>query len=443
MNHTLHSGELATRYARTARTALSALLTAFVALALAMVGDAYGAVAFTAATGTVVSDISETSTPDTHKVRDVSDTLSVLESNRFPFDTMLRRMPNRRRPAHNVKVEFPKTDRTAPRQDTVAASSNGHAGGASVTLSVNNAAMWRGNDVVGVANDLTKPNMVVTSTDVGAGTITVQAVSTTGYGTVPDFVLGDAITRITTSKTERDTPSASRAIMPAYDHNFIHTYDAVVSVSDHRMRTKNYTTTDDWTRARQDNLYDLRKSIEYNNIIGTLSETTGANGHPRWTQNGILRYITQEINYTIGSLSWANLIDINAEVFTGNKGAFTRMLFADSVLSADLDKSFLANERHTPSLKIAGVEFTELRTRHGRLMLAYHPGLDEMGFRSFGFVVDMNEVYKCELQAMERRELMSKRVAGGEDAESEQWIEKSTLEVRRPDAHFIIRGQNA
>ena len=433
------------RYARIFCGCLMGFLVALTATLVFNV-DAQGAAFAAAATGAPVSDIKETSTPDEHKVRDVSDALAVLEPSRFPLDTMMRKLQGRRQGGvENVKIEWARSDRI-PRTDEIASGSAAGADGAAVDWTVKNGNRWRKNDLISIPGDLTAPVMLVEEVkDASAGTITVRAlvdeVESGGdsFGTVPATSADDPLARIGNSKTESDEPSESRAMMPEYDWNLVHTYDAVVEISDHRRRTSNHTMTDDWKRARQDNLIDLRRSFEFNGFFGVASESTAQNAEERYTQNGVTRYIPNTINYTIGGMSEASLIDINKTIFTGNDGAFTRMLFADAELCTELDKVLLSKMQTAPSRTIAGVTFSELKTRFGRLMVAYHPGFEELGYTNFGVVLDMNNIYKREMQPMEKQKLMLKET-GIRDAEAEQYIEKSSLEVRRPDTHYIIRG---
>lgn len=392
-----------------------------------------------AATGTVIQNLGETTTPDTHKVRDVSDALSVLEPSRFPFDTMLRRLKGRRQPARAIKVEWAQVDRL-PRTDAIGAAAVEGVPGEAATWTVSAAGNWRTDDIIALPKNLTAPLLIVESVNLAAGQISVRALTETGFGTVPAVALNDPLARIGNSKTENFAPSLSRIIEPAYAYNMVHTYDAVVEVSDHRQHTANYTNRDDWDRARVDNLYDLRKSFEFNNFFGKISVSTDpVSGEKRWTQNGVLAYIPTTINWTIGSLTESNLIDINAQIFTGNNGAFTRMLFADSVLAGDLDKVMLAKMQHSPTRTVAGVEFSELRTRFGRLLVTYHPGFDDLGYAAFGVVLDMNNITKRELAAMEKR-ILKYKTMGVRDSDAEQYTEKSTIEVTKPDTHFILRG---
>jgi len=421
--------------------ALAALVVAFLVQPAAALG-------LPVLLGNTIEDLGETTTNEDHLVRDVSDALTYMdEAAQTPLDQMLRRA-RRREPAENIIIEWERVDRTPPRNDQITADSSAHGAGAAVPLDVDNADMWRPHDIADLANDDTAPNLFVSDVDFANDTITVYALptqssktrSSQNFGTVPDVTSGDPIVRIANTKSESDEPSRSRLTQPVLHWNYIHTFDAVVKASDHRQRTKNYSM-DDWRRGRADNLVDLRRSMEYNYFFGKPSITTDPDdGKLRTTMGGLAHYTSQTLNYTISSgISEGELIDWHTEIYTGNTGRKNRVLFADKNLAAEIDKVMLDAMQNVPTRTVAGVQATELRTRHGRTMVVHHPGFDELNRSHYGFVVDLAAVEKAEMQPIDKRELDLKGT-GGEDADAEQYIEKSALAVTNPDVHYEIEG---
>jgi len=397
--------------------------------------------------GATVETLTEESTPDEHKVRDVSDALTYMdESAQVPLDQMLRRM-RQRKPAENVVIEWERVDRTPPRKDTISSASTGHAANTKITLDVNNGSMWRPNDIAW--HEGSDAKLLVVATDAANDTIDVYALPTpTGtkqastaqnFGTVPDVAEDDVVLRVAPTKSESQGPSPSRMTVPSQYFNYIHTFDAVVKASDHRQRTKNYTQ-DDYQRGRADSVIDLRRSMEYNYFWGEPTVTLNPSDNSfRWTMGGLNYFVTNNINYSIGAVTESDIVDWLAEIFTGNTGSRNRVLFCDKNLASEIDKVMLSKMQHAPTRRIAGVMATELRTRHGRLMVVHHPGFDELGKSDYGFVVDLAYVSKAELQPMDRMPLNLKESAQA-DADGEWYIEKSTLEVRNDEVHYTITG---
>jgi hypothetical protein len=433
----------------------SLILALAVFFGLAFLVQPWSLIAAPALIGATIENLGETTTNDEHLVRDVSDAVTYMdEAAQVPLDQMLRRA-RRRKPAENIIIEWENVDRTPPRRDTIASASTGHGAQSTETLDVNNGAMWRPSDLAWFPDKPNEPLLLVLAVNYTSNTIDVKALPTisdmsastktrTGqnFETVPDVAQDDIIIRLTNSKTESDTPSPSRMTQPELFWNYIHTFDAVVKSSDHRQRTRNYTRMDDWQRGRADSLIDLRRSMEYNYFFGKPSITydPGTN-ELRITMAGLLHYVNQSINYTISSgISESDIIDWHTEIYTGNTGRKNRLLFADKYLAGEIDKVMLAKMQHLPQRTIAGVQATELATRHGRTMVVHHPGFDELGKTHFGVVVDLAYLAKSELQSLDKRE-QDLKGSTGEDADQEQYIEKSGLEVSNAEVHYTIEGQ--
>ncbi len=436
---------------RSGRSALAVLFLIAIAL---VTFDALG-LQEAAAAGTTVNAMAvagalkETTTPDDHKVRDVSDAVTFSdESANVPLDQMMRRA-RKRKPVHNVAIEWELRDRTPARRDTVNGAATAGAAGAAKTIAVDNAALWRANDLIMLPNNATTAGalLLVTSTNPGAGTITVMAIkvattkstSPAAMGTVPAVADGEVMVRMTNSKTESDTPSASRIVTPDMLFNFIHSYDAVVESSTHRKKTKNYTSSHDLAVNQAGTVIDMRRGIEYNNFFGLPSVSLAENGELRLTQAGILHYVSQTIGYSIGNLSESGIVDIGEEVFTGNTGSKKRILFADAKLCSELDKLQLAKMQNLPTRMVAGVRTTDLKGRHGDLSIVHHPGFDEIGKVHFGVVVDQANVSYAELEALGHQD-NDFRKTGVKDSTAKWWQAKQTLEVKNPETHYIIQG---
>ena len=400
--------------------------------------------------GQVIQDLSEQTTPEDMKVRDVSDALTYMdESAEVPLDQFMRRLPSRTKPVENIMIEWAHVDKTPPRVDQVGSSGfAGEGAGDEATYEVTNSEMWRPNDVIAVPDVEDVPLQVVRSVDNTAGTITVLSIPTVttkttaaqDYVATPALAADTKILRIATSKTEFDKPSQSRMTMPKLLFNYVHTFDAVVRSSDHRIRTKNYTM-QDWTRVRADNLVDFRRSIEYNMFFGKPSVTLDpSNNELRWTMGGILHYCSDNLlTYTPEALTESMILDWHRMIFTGNTGSQNRVLFADALLATEIDKIMLNRMEHMPERTIAGVQTTEFRTRVGTTYIVHHPGFDDLQRENFGVFVDLKHVHKGSMQATERIPLELKKT-GQADGEAEQYIEKCTLEVGNTEPHWIVEG---
>jgi len=390
----------------------------------------------------VAGELKETTTPEHHKVRDVNEALTYMdESYKTPLDQMLRRAKSRQKRAKNVMVEFVRVDRTPPRVDTAGGAATVNAT-ATTNIAVDNVQMWRANDLVYLADGKI---LNVESVNIGAGTIGVRYLPRKDAGNKEVFTTGTAsvasggvLTRITTSKTEFDSPSDSRIVVPQYDFNFVHSFDALVAASTHRQLTANYTE-GDWGRAQSTSEIDMRRSAEYAMFFSERSVTTGDNGQDRWTMAGLTRFINQTLDYTIDELDEKTLMSWTRQIFTGNSGSRERILFADAHLAEQLDYVMLTKLNHDEKRTIAGVETRVVDTRFGKLFVVHHPGFDELKKEQYGVVVDLANVFKTIFEPV-NRELIDLKKIGQRDGKAHWWNEKFTLEVHNPDTHFLIQG---
>jgi len=391
---------------------------------------------------TVISSLQQNTSGSDHLKRDVSLVLSKLDPDIYPLDTLLRRM-KKGEPAQAVKVEFASVG-VLPRTDTVKAEVQQGNAGAAVDVTVNNVGMWRVDDLillVGIANS---PVLWVKSVTPGTNTLNVHVLGATAFGTVPllekDLVIG----WIGNAKEELGNASIGRMVQPDYDYNFCEISDAVVEISATRKATANYTKEHDWKRQRREQLVEFRKSLEYKSWFGKRSVIVDpTTGKPRWTMNGVTRYITKKGTYDKDivngpKITESQVIDWLLQAYAGNSGSTTRFLFADTYLAGELMKVDLVNLRSRKLEVVLGVKMDRMEFNFGTVYLKHHRGFNEMGHNHFGVLLDLEQISKRDLLPMEKNVLDYK--AQGKHGEAEQYIEQSTLEIRYPDTHMLIVG---
>lgn len=403
-----------------------------------------------AQTGTVVGDVRESDTTDDHRVPSVTDALTLIEPSRFPFTTFLQRL-GRADDMGQVVHKWGEYSRL-PRSDT---ENGGGTTNGTNTITVSNVSYWRVNDLWIAPGNTAEPDNVylVTARDTGANTVTLQKLPTTAqtsgsaysaqsFGTMPALDSGVTLYWLSNALTEADDASASRGMQPAYEHNFAQTFDARVDISDHKMRSENYGE-EDWQRMRRDNLFEMRKGMEYAFLLSTLIPTVTTdpnNSELRWTMGSMRHYIDDTISFTSATPTEADIVDLVYACFDDNNGSQQKVLFGGKTLTKRVDKVNADTNtlNVTRQERFAGVQVTRLVGRIGTLNVVYHPGLDEIGSPEDGIVADMNFVMRRDYQALERRPIEHK--GQGRDKEGEYWITKRTLEVRNGDAHKYISG---
>lgn len=390
---------------------------------------------------TLVGDLTDQNTPSDHKVRDVSNDLTYLRPSRYPMDTILRRMDTKKGAARatQVKVEW-EEDESIPRADTVNGITTAGSSGASKAIVVDNGARWRKDDLIYLPDNATAPGAILYVAGVSGDTLTTYLVTDggTSHGTVPALADAEALKRMTNAKSEQSNASDSRATMPAQLFNYCGIIDAVVSESGTKAATKNYTV-DDRTRSEKNTLYDLRQSAEYNAIFGDRAVITDpTSGKKRHFSGGITRFLsTNDLTYTAGSLTEANLIDFMRQLFSGNSGSDQRLWFATPNQVAEIDKILASSStlRGTRDEHVLGVLANGIKSSFGKCLLLNHQGLAEMGKTNYGLIVDPAHLRRRPLRPM------TKKVIGDNDVDGKswQWIEECTIEVRYEATHAVVR----
>lgn len=128
--------------------------------------------------------------------------------------------------------------------------------------------------------------------------------------------------------------------------------------------------------------FDHAASIEYALLFGKQSESTGANGKPLRTMDGLRRFISSTTTtvWTSGK-NLNNLIDAVSPVFNYDSDAGdTRMAFCGNGTLNAINKA-IANASGQAAMnimmnngtKVYGVNFTEMVFPQGRILLKTHP----------------------------------------------------------------------
>lgn len=388
---------------------------------------------------TVVQQVTEATTPDEHKVRDVSSVLTRIRPSLAPIDTILRLIGTEK--AQAAKIEWAESE-VLPHEDTVTAATTAGTAGASVQVPVATPALWRKDDIAMVVDGSGNTHLLLVA-DVSGSNLTVYELTDSGFGTVPALAANQKIFRVTTAKPEFSMVGSGRATMPVYKFNYTQIYEGVIEISGTRAVTRNYTNQHDMARAEEEQLWDYRLQIEYSTIFGLPSLITDpATGQPRRTAAGIRYFISSNIipyNDSTDPLDEKKLMDIAYAVFSGQVGSRTKYMVVSAGLQHKIDTVLLNSSGYselnaTREVNSLGLHITSVRTGFGQLRIIYHEGLQRMGKQEWGIVIDPQYIRRRVLRPMSRKDV----TPPGLDGRIIQWLEESTLEVRYEKAHAIV-----
>jgi len=399
---------------------------------------------------TSVEDITEQSTPDEHKVRDVSMTLSKLRPDVFTLDTIMRRMEasNNGMPTEDasaVKIEWEEDD-VIPYKTTVDGATTAGSPGDPVTVTVDDQNVIKPADQIYLPENSTDSGAILLAESVSGNDVTVRRVdqetSESSYGTVPALADGEKLRVSSRAKTEQDTASVAQGTMPNQLYNYTQILDAVVSASNTRMATENYTEAD-WDRNRNNNLFELRRKIENAAVFGNRGiYTHPTTGKQIQMMGGIVRYLeSNDLTYSMGSLTEGNLIDFAQQMFSGNNGSRLRWWFSTPNQTAEIDKILIDSGtlQSTRDENVLGVEATRIHSSFGDFMLINNQNFAEMGKTNYGLILDPMNFRRRTLRNM----TINRNVQDNDiDGRADQWIEEFTVEVRKESTHGVVRDSS-
>lgn len=396
--------------------------------------------------GDLIQSLDTITTPEDQQMRSVSEVISILEAQKNPLDTMLRRMKAGEKPKqmkHEWMEEGP-----YPRLDTVTVESAEGAAGATKELTVANAGNWRKHDIVRFPSNWGIVTLVVEA--VSSTTITVRALSlisqsnATGLGTVPLIAADTVIAWAGNAKTEKAAASNSRSMVPEFAYNMCEYSDGVIDISEIQKNSATYGGSN-WTRNQRRQLAEFRKSLEFKNWFGKISESIDPDsGEKRWTRNGVVQYITKTLNYFSDvenqpKITETMIIDWLVEIFGGNNGSETRFLFGDTYLLGEIMKVDLVNLRSREITRVLGVKCEKLEFNFGEVYLVHQRAFNEWGKTHYGVVLDLENIYKHDFIEMSKNPIEVKKSTGA-PVEKEAYSEVSTISVRNVPAHAILEG---
>lgn len=245
---------------------------------------------------------------------------------------------------------------------------------------------------------------------------------------------------------EGEMQTANYGILPTKQNNFCQVFKCQVSESTiQKMSRKEI----NWglNDVEEQAIYQWRNKIEMSALFGTKGFFPGgANNASVYTTNGIVKYIKK--NLTLGKtvdaqgnavLTNADLVDLTKDIFVGNSGSQQRVMFAGSGFVAALSKieSIQKQQEAGNTVVVWGIEWKEIRTNFGTLLLQHHKGLDLNGYEDKAIILDMQYVDKWTFKPLERVEIDTRK-AGTYDGDTFISTEICGFSLRYPDCHAIV-----
>lgn len=190
---------------------------------------------------------------------------------------------------------------------------------------------------------------------------------------------------------------------------------------------------------RKRRAFDHSRDIEFALMFGRASETTGDNGKPKRTMDGLRRFIpAQNTTVFTGAVTWTgatnNFLDAVYKVFDWNTGAGDTRVALCGNLALNILNKIIAKDTNTqiqygPIIKQYGMNLRELILPQGSLYLKTHPLLNRHSLYSNSmWIVDFSAIKWRPMKGRDTKfqdDIQQK----GEDAVRGQWMTEGGLEV--------------
>ncbi len=290
-------------------------------------------------------------------------------------------------------------------------------------------------DVATFANEYIKVVSIVSDTQF---TVERGAAGSTAAAIANDLFL----LKVGTQFSEGSAAPASATRNPIkyfnYTQIFKTSYEITRTAGATRARTGDPVANDKRRRS-----FDHARDIEMALLFGSKSETTGANGKPQRTMDGLRKYIPSATSTMLGaSYTLDDFLDAISPAFDFDTPAGdTRIAFVGNSALNFLNKKIAAASgsvakwdavriNFNSGAKQFGMNFIEFTVPQGRILLKSHPLMNRHGlYKNSMFMVDFSSIRWRPLRGADTK-MMDNIQNKDEDLRRGQWLTEAGLEVR-------------
>lgn len=278
----------------------------------------------------------------------------------------------------------------------------------------------------------------------GSGGVTVAPINGLpddyGIRTMPAIAAGAKLVRMGRAAAELDVQTAQFSAMPRKDSNNCQIFKMQVEQSTLQKIAEKEV---DWHFSDQEEaaIIDMRLGMEKSFIFGSRSRVLNPNKNEYvYFTGGIWNQCKQSHTLDIANLDENALIDLCSKAFTGNTGSKSKILIAGTKLvealsKLDRFKVVGANETHA----VYGLEFKEIRSNFGSLMVLHSEVFDQCGHASDGMIIDPDYITKY-VHIPFNVETLDLRRSGVRNTDAVVITEAACLVLRYPKAHLKVIG---
>lgn len=379
-----------------------------------------------------------------------------------PLDTIMRQIKNV--PIKSWKTEYyaadsrPLNDELDVAYTRVDATNYDH----TAALTVKDISMWAIDDTLMFPNITVTPKEgtvgplvgLVVGRTVATSTLTVQCINgaagavanaNLATGCFPATIADNSlIVRMGAAKAETDAQTTPYGIIPVPAYNYCQIFMAQCEESlFQQIHDKEVS----WSLKDYEaqNIYDMRATMEHSYLFGARQKFADlTSSKERYLTGGATTYIDKVLTYGSGgsdrTIDDDTFVQWTKDLFTGNSGSETRILFGGDGLLKNLSNvKTIQKQIDAKSTQVKyGLTFREIETNFGSLLFFHHKLLNMSGWSDNGIVLDINNIEKHVFSPMEAKKL-NLADTGTRNVNATRLSETSCLVLRYPDTHAVIK----
>ena len=264
-----------------------------------------------------------------------------------------------------------------------------------------------------------------------------------GYIVTPTIPVGTKVIRMGRAATELDVQTAQFEAMPVKSQNYCQIFKMQIEQST-MLKITNKEVGWNFNDQEEAAIYDMRQGMEKNFLFGVKRRMWDNNkAEDVMFTGGIWSQAGGEFGYTIGEMNTDKVISLMRAAFTGNAGSRRKVLIGGSGLIEQLNKLESTKMISAGENVVKwGIDFTEMRSKFGKLYVLLSEIFDECGMENNGMIIDPEYIQKYSHIPF-TTEALNLKSAGVRNTDALVLTEASCMVLRYPKAHLRIIGKEA
>lgn len=279
---------------------------------------------------------------------------------------------------------------------------------------------------------------VVSRNDAGVSVTPINApVNAAGRIEVPAIPAGTIVVRMGRAAAELDVQTAQFSALPQKCSNYCQIFKMQIEQSTLQRIAQQEA---GWSFSDQEEaaIIDMRLGMEKNYLFGSKAKIyDSTKNQDVYLTGGIWNQAGRDFKIS-SRMTESELISLCSAAFTRNAGSKQKILIAGTTLIENISRIALSRSITASDTVVKwGIEFKEIRSNFGSLLVLHSEVFDQCGHQTDGLVIDPAYVTKY-VHLPFKLETLDLRRSGQRNTDAVVVTEASCLVLRYPDAHVRV-----